>query len=370
MEENRTKLIRTMVIVAVIIVIIASFLLILFKNRNYEFNVEQFGLGEEMQLDYRNPLTGEPVAEAMGKPQVIAVMVENMVEAWPISGVEEAFLVIEAPTEAAIPRFITFFQESDEVHEIGPVRSARPYYLDWAKELDALYAHVGGSPEALGLIAKNGLLDLNEFYNGWYFWRDGSRFAPHNVYTSLELLVKAFDNLKEKGEVESPDYGVWNFKDDAEDLPESVERVSMNFSPTYGNLYEAAWEYDVETNEYVRMQNGDSQLTRDRDEIRANNIAILETEIEVIDAVGRRRIVTVGGGEALVLQDGRIIEATWAKESAEDRLRFYEKETGEEIAFNAGITWIEVLPTLERVSIGGEVYGSTDATDPQITDNP
>ncbi len=364
MEENRTKLIWTMVIAAVIFAIIATFLLILFKNRNYEFNVEQFGLEDEMELNYRNPLTGEPVTEAMGRPQVIAVMVENMVEAWPISGVEEAFLVIEAPTEAAIPRFITFFQESDVVHEIGPVRSARPYYLDWAKELDVLYAHVGGSPEALSIIAKNGLLDLNEFYNGWYFWRDGSRFAPHNVYTSIEMLVKAYDDLKEKGEVDTPNYDSWDFKDDAEELPESAERISMNFSPTYGDLYEAAWEYDPEFNEYVRMQNGDSQLTRDRDEIRANNIAILETEIEVIDSVGRRRIETVGEGEALVVQDGIIIEATWAKESAAQRLRFYEKETGDEIAFNAGVTWIEVLPTLERVSIDGEVYEYTLSVDP------
>ncbi|MBU0531481.1 MAG: DUF3048 domain-containing protein [Candidatus Uhrbacteria bacterium] len=356
MEENRTKLIRILVLAAVIVAIIATFLLILFKNRNYEFNVEQFGLDETMELDYRNPLTGEPVAEAMGRPQVIAVMVENMVEAWPISGVEDAFLVIEAPTEAAIPRFIAFFQEADEVNEIGPVRSARPYYLDWAKEFDALYAHVGGSPEALNLIAQNGLLDLNEFYNGWYFWRDNSRFAPHNVYTSIEQLVQAYDDLKEKGAVDVPKYDSWKFKDDATELPESVDRISMNFSPTYGDLYEAAWEYDALTNEYVRMQNGGSQLTRDRDEIRANNIAVLATEIEVIDSVGRRRIITVGEGEALIIQDGIIVEATWAKESTAQRLRFFAKETGEEIAFNAGVTWIEVLPTLEQVGVGGEAY--------------
>src|SRR5688572_5513956 len=103
----------------------------------------------------RHPLRGEIVVERYEElPQVLGVLIENAADAWPLSGLDEAFLVIEAPVEGDIPRFIAFFSEESDVDLIGPVRSARPYYVDWNAELSGIYAHVGGSPEALDLIAS------------------------------------------------------------------------------------------------------------------------------------------------------------------------------------------------------------------------
>ena len=130
--------------------------------------------GEEEII--RHPLTGESLeTEIENLPQVFGVMIENAADAWPLVGVNEAFLVIEAPVEAGIPRFIAFFSEDQEVDKIGPVRSARPYYLDWNDELDAVYAHVGGSPEALDLIKYElDTIDLNQFWQSEYFYRQNS----------------------------------------------------------------------------------------------------------------------------------------------------------------------------------------------------
>jgi len=101
----------------------------------------------------RHPLTGQIIdAQLDNLPQVFGVMVENSADAWPLSGLDQAFLVIEAPVEGSIPRFIAFFSDDQEVEKIGPVRSARPYYIDWNDGLQAMYTHVGGSPEALELI--------------------------------------------------------------------------------------------------------------------------------------------------------------------------------------------------------------------------
>ena len=125
----------------------------------------------------------------------------------------------------------------------------------------------------------------------------------------------------------------------------------MNFSPYFGDLYEAGWEYDPETNEYIRYQSGYEMSMLEGGQIRANNIAILETDIVVLDEIGRRQITTVGEGPAMVIQDGQVVVGTWAKSSVDERLRFYNNETGAEVQFNAGVTWIEVLSSLETVEV-------------------
>jgi len=130
--------------------------------------------------------------ESKVNPPIFAVQVENMVDARPLSGISKANLVYEAISEAGITRLLALYVKDNSVSEIGPVRSARPYYIDWASEYGALYAHSGGSPEALRVVSDYDVLDLNEFSNGKYFWRSKSRYAPHNLYTSVELLGEAF----------------------------------------------------------------------------------------------------------------------------------------------------------------------------------
>jgi hypothetical protein len=274
-------------------------------------------------------------------------MVENSADAWPLSGLEDAFLVIEAPVEGAIPRFVAFFTDEQDIEKIGPVRSARPYYLDWNDELDAVYAHVGGSPEALDLIHQFGTLDLNEFFQGEYFWRDTiRRAAPHNVYTSTELLAEAVNEL----EPEQPDYDSWLFKTD---VPLDVDPLSLVVDWGQGDLYDVTWSYDAGSNSYIRKQGDDTVTSQDGDEVMANNIVVMATEIVVVDNLTRRHIKTVGQGDALVVQDGRIILGRWEKDERTSRLRFYNAE-GEEIAMNAGKTWIEVVSSLDRAETVNE----------------
>jgi len=291
---------------------------------------------------FRHPLTGVLLSEEISLPQVFGVMVENSADAWPLSGIDEAFLVIEAPVEADIPRLIAFFDTNQSVEQIGPVRSARPYYLDWAKEFDAMYEHVGGSPEALELINENNIFDLNEFWNGQYFWRSSGRAAPHNTYTSSELLNKALVAKQENAP--ELNYGLWNFKNDSptENFSDSDLVIGAK-----GSTYEVNWKYNQENNNYVRWLSGVENKVENGNKIFANNVAVVYTVISVIDNVGRREIETVGQGEALVLQDGKKITTVWKKESADDRLRFY-TEDGKEISWNAGQTWIEVVSTLDK----------------------
>ena len=303
---------------------------------------------QEPAVGERHPLSGELLSAPMDeRPLVYGVMVENHEEALPQAGVDEAFLVIEAPVEAAIPRWLAFFSSESNGERIGPIRSARPYYVSWNAELDGVYAHVGGSPESLDLLASDDTVDINEFANEEFFWRDHTREAPHNVYTSLELLSGAYRHFKNRFGAENPDYDSWQFKNKAEDVIPVASRIEVTFG--YGD-YAVAWVFDATANRYARLQNGRAHELEDATSIMADNLVVMEMEMTILDRIGRRRLETVGRGEARVYQDGQEIKGTWEKPSREARTRLYD-EAGAEVFFNPGVTWIEVVPTLGDVEV-------------------
>ena len=308
---------------------------------------------------FRHPLSGEKLEASRENPFVFAVMVENSAEAWPLSGLEKAFLVIEAPVEAGIPRFIAFYSEETEVEKIGPVRSARLYYLDWAGEFGALYAHVGGSPEALQEIRSRNLFDLNEFYHAPIFWRSSDRYAPHNTYTSSSLLNDFLLTQQKQDIVSESVYELWNFKEDEPVVrtPESPLEIQTRFS--FSDLYDVSWHYESKTNKYRRFQAGkEAGILAHETSLLANNVVFLMTDIRSIDEVGRKAIRTLGEGDAIILQDGKMIEGYWNKSSADARLRFYDDKNNE-IKWNAGKTWIEIVSSQEDLSILFEEEDST-----------
>ncbi|MBU0646293.1 DUF3048 domain-containing protein [Patescibacteria group bacterium] len=297
---------------------------------------------------WRHPLTGLPTMEREDLPQVYAVMIDHSADAWPQAGINQAFLVIEAPVEAGIPRLEAFFYQGQEVDKIGPVRSARPYFVDWANELDAMYVHVGGSNQALELIDNNGTFDLNQFWNGQSFWRDNdTRYAPHNVYTSTELLGKALEKTQAEERNQELVYGVWEFADESEDIS-NWETADPIIQFTSGSTYTAKWVFDAEAQKYQRWQGNYAFQTETDEDIWANNIAVMITDVEVIDGVGRKEIRTTGRGDAYVFRDGKVIEGKWVKPSASQRLRFITLD-GQEIKLNPGTTWIEVIDGYDKL---------------------
>ncbi len=339
-KDNLTLL---MVVGTAFLIIAAVVLTFAFRLPKSEENITS---DKEDALADRHPLTGEKLSQPLSKlPQVFGVMIENSADAWPLSGVEDAFLVIEAPVEGFIPRFIAFFSAEQEVERVGPVRSARPYYVDWNDEFGALYAHVGGSPEALALIAKYETRNLNEFYQGEYFWRAQNRYAPHNTYTSTQELNSA---LQEVGESEFV-YNAWKFKDDT---PTTGQPLNAVIDWSGSSVYDITWSYETLTNSYVRSQGRETRPSKslDGDFYVAKNIIVIATDVVSIDNVDRKRITTVGGGDAVVIQDGKAILGRWEKSSRTNRLRVYDAQ-GIEVALNAGPTWIEVVPTISSVSL-------------------
>lgn len=287
-------------------------------------------------------LVNAPVANA----QPIALMIENITQSRPQSGLEHARVVYEALAEGGITRFLAIFDNTETITQIGPIRSARSYYLDLAEEYGALYGHVGGSPQAMTELrnATHDLIDFDQFFNSQYYWRATDRSAPHNVYTSTDLLTFALRDLDLRDA--SGTFTPWTF---AEEEAEEAERgsdaqeIAINYS-TFS--YKTRYMYDRAANVYKRFHSDDAHLMTGEVQIAPKNVVVQYVRTTVIDE-GRLSMNLDEGGNALVFNNGDVVEGTWVKE--EGRTRFLD-ENGDDVPLVPGQTWVEIVPTDRDVS--------------------
>jgi hypothetical protein len=292
------------------------------------------------------PYTGLLVSADMAKRKPLAVVIENHPDARPQSGYPKADLVYETLAEGGITRTLAIFQ-SQEAGEIGPVRSARYYFIDWLTELGAVFVHVGGNIDALDDIAAKKIPDINQFYFGGYFWRSTDRYSPHNVYTTTAKLCAA---LNRAGIPTTAELVPLKFKKDlaAKDRP-SAQNVTVEFS---GPLFTATYAYDPKTNIYLRSISGLPHKDKvTGEQIHPKNIVVqYESMTPGITRLGQQKmnIATISRGKAIVFQDGKAISAFWEKTGRNDRTKLT-NGLGQEIQFNPGQTWFEIVPQTAAV---------------------
>jgi len=289
----------------------------------------------ETKPKFPSLLTGELKDKEKTELRPFAVVIENHSASRPPSGLSKAGLVFESLTEGGITRFLAFFDELPE--EVGPIRSARTYFVDWAQELGAFFVHCGGSTEALKKISSlSGFYDINQFYFGSYFWRDRSRYTPHNLYSSKNLLEKV---VRAKKWSEKADYSPWSFKEEAS-LAErgDFKKASISFSTS---SYKVAYVYDPKENVYQRYLAGVLHKDKDGSEIKVKNVVLAYYSGYQYSSEGHTlwHFDTRTQGKVKVLRDGKVIEGSWV---FSDRTRFFD-ENGAEIKLNRGSTWIEVI---------------------------
>ncbi|MDP3899773.1 MAG: DUF3048 domain-containing protein [bacterium] len=265
-----------------------------------------------------------------------AVMIDNDPRARPQGGLAAANLVYEARAESNITRYLAVFSELSDIEKIGPVRSARPYFLDWSQGIGALYVHVGGSQQALKKIQTERILDIDEYYNENFFWRADDKSAPHNVYTSAELMNEYLQLLS----VDKPRYSSWLYKDDLEfDSRSEAQQIEIDYGVFNFNV---VWVYNKESNSYTRQQAGIIYKDLDEKTVEAKNIIIMSVESEVIDSELRREMATIGNGRAVYCFDGACHDGVWRKANSKEREKIYDINNVE-VKFNAGTTWIQVV---------------------------
>lgn len=289
-----------------------------------------------------SPLTGMPVTKEQSELPVIGVMIENSPDARPQSGLHQAGVVFEAIAEGGITRFLALFQEGQPDY-VGPVRSVRPYYVDWLQGFDAAVAHVGGSGEALQKIKDEGVKDLDQFSNPGPFNRVRNRYAPHNMYTSLQGLV---DVARQKG-FNSSDFTGFPRKKEAPSATPNAKSIKVTIS---GRNYDIAYDYDAASNSYKRLLAGVPHVDeRSKTHLSPKVVVVLVTQYG-IHANGVNSVYkTVGNGTAFIFQDGIATEGTWEKASAKAQIVFKDK-AAKPIALNPGQTWITATSLTSNVS--------------------
>jgi len=290
-------------------------------------------------------LTGLQVSPEVNQRPVTGVMIENSPDARPQSGLVQAGVVFEAVAEGGITRFLALFQDLQPDY-IGPVRSARPYYLQWCLSFDCALAHVGGSPEALANIKSLPVKDLDEFANSGSYHRISSRFAPHNAYTSMQQLnqleaSKGFGTAKFTG-----------FPRRTETPAKTPTASSIDFAISSA-LYNPHFQYNPSQNNYKRSEGGEEHVQIDGN---GNPQPILpKVVVGIVTQQGiepddlHTSYLTWGSGQAYVFQDGMETNGTWHKADANSPLTFTDDQ-GQPLKFDAGQTWITVLGSTSDVS--------------------
>ena len=291
-----------------------------------------------------SPLTGEPVEENILELRPAVVMLDNHYGARPQAGLNQADHVYEILAEGRITRYMAVFQ-SGSPSPVGPVRSARPYFIDRALEYDAYYVHVGGSMQAMTDIINLNMADIDGLSSGSnVFWRSKHKRIPHNMYSSAEAIRKESlrKGYRQSGEFEGMLFNETITAPGGEVCTYVKARYKQSSSrDTVGYFIE--FTYNAETNEYERSVNGSAHLDEnDGTRITADNIIVQIAVHKVIDDEGRREVSLIGQGNGYFITNGEKLEITWEKSDRYARTIFRDLN-GEEIKFNPGNTWFQVV---------------------------
>ena len=288
------------------------------------------------------PLTGELVTDKVASRHPIAVMIDDLSPARPQSGLHGADVVWHAPAEGGIPRYMAIFQ-TRLPDEIGPVRSARSYYIAWAAEWRAVYAHSGGSPQALATLRSKGqgqyVYNADEYrWGGRYFHRTSRRPGPHNVYTDGSLLRDLSKTLRAPDELQEP---LWRFAPDAV-LPDRPFGGSIKVVYTANTV---TYRYNRATNTYRRSVSGEGKQVDAANGARIEPKNVIVMAVRFADSGDRKHRLEadlIGTGTAWISTNGQTIKGTWKKTGTTKPTRFYDKD-GTQVTLTIGQTFVQVV---------------------------
>ena len=328
-------------------------------------------------------LTGLPVTETAARRHPIAVMVDDLAAARPQSGFNAAAIVWQAPAEGGIPRYMMIFQDQVPA-KVGPVRSSREYFIEWAAEWRAMYVHHGGSPQALSTLASHG--------SGQYVWNaDGFRWSPtylyrvdhvtvpggktyplvppHNLYTDGSHLRKLAARI---GADDGPLTPVWTFgaASGPQDRP-SGTTITVTYEP-----YESIqYRYDPTTNTYRRYTAQSGQAFKaqvdagDGKPVAPTNVVILKMAFGPLNdghyaQKHRLEAQDVGHGTAWISSNGITVKGTWRKASITAPTLLFGPD-GSPITLAPGQTFVQVMKLTDSVKLkAGTFPGASQVPSP------
>ena len=341
MEKGRVKV---LIITLVILIIVAGGFLAykIVKDKESKDTLSEEGEILTATIDEKQ------VQIFKGNDRPIAVMIDNHSDAWPQAGLQEAYMVYEIIAEGGETRLMALFKGVD-VEKIGPVRSARHYFIDYAMENDAIYTHFGQSPQAESDIKKYSINDINGISeDGTTFWRVKDKAAPHNAVTSTEKLLTSAKNKKYK--TTSTKESVLNYVTDEVNLEDGQDAISVTIP--HSTLQTVKYVYNEEEKVYERYaRNKEQKDWTTGDAITTKNIIITFCDnytLSDVENKGRQGLKNIGTMDGYYITNGKAIKIKCIK-NARDEQTIYQDLEGKKIDVNDGNTFVNICPTDAKV---------------------
>jgi hypothetical protein len=281
-----------------------------------------------------------------------AVMIDNEgPKPLPQGGLNKAQLIYEIIVEGGATRLMPVFWNT--VPEmIGPVRSARDYFINYATELDAIYVHFGGSPAAYLDIKKYKINDIDGIKgrDGGIFWDitdEGSR-NWQDTYTNMDKVKNHTVKLKYRTTTDKKILFSYSTIDTDPLSTQEASKVTVKYTSDYS----CGFIYDSITKNYLRFRNNKPHMERTTSkQLIAKNIIIQNVRNASIagDDKGRQSLGAIGKGDGWFITNGKAIKIKWSKASRKAQTQYVD-EAGKSIVLNQGQTWIQVLPLNGKVS--------------------
>lgn len=283
----------------------------------------------------------------------LAVMIDNNVGYDTHAGLQDSYINYEIIVEGGYTRIMALFKDRD-VSLIGPVRSSRHYFLDYALESDAIYAHYGWSTFAENDIKTLGVNNINGLTADSAYWRDKKIAAPHNVFTSTETLYKYAES--KNYDTKTDDWKLLNYSPDeinfkgpkkdkkTGEVSDDPRIVANSLSLKYSNNQTTSYTYDSENKYYLRFMDGKQHLDKiTRQQLHYKNIIIEKVENYDLDSYGRQDLETVGDGEGYYITNGYALPITWQKANRDSKT-IYKYLDDSKVVVNDGNTFIQIIP--------------------------
>ncbi len=341
---------KVFVIVLIILIIIAGvlFAMKVFGENNTEMTNAN---GEIISQAEEEPEVAKPKTLS-GDSRPIAVMIDNHIDAMPQAGLLEADIVYEIIVEGGETRLMLILQDKD-LDKIGPIRSARHYFLDYALENDAIYVHYGSSPQALSDIDTLDVDAINGInYSEEEFWRVSDKYAPHNAVTSTENIL----SIAEKNgyrTTKNDDDTVLNYVVAEVNLEDGETANTVTIPYSYANT--VRYEYDADLKEYVRYSRDEKQVDWDTGKtVTTKNIIIEKAENTTLSdgsGKGRQTLDNIEELDGYYITNGKAIPITCDKNSRAGKTVYKDLE-GNEINVNDGKTFIQICPIDAEIEFG------------------
>ena len=352
-KEKKKSSTRIFIIVLMILIIIAGALfavkVIKDKKDREAANINENGIDE---IDTLAVIEEKKQPKTMaGTTRPIAFMIDNNINAMPQAGLEQADLVYELIVEGGETRLMMVMKDK-KLSKIGPLRSSRHNFLDYALENDAIYVHYGWSPKAKSDISALGVNNINGiFESSSSFWRDNNRYAPHNAVTSTEDVLKIAER-KEYRTTTKKDT-VLNYVVDEVNLENG--QVADTVTIPYSDHNTVKYTYDAEKKVYTRYSRGKKQTDWNTEKaVITKNIIISFAKNTSLDSKDRQNIDNIKTLDGYYITNGKAIKIKCEKTSRSAQTVYKDLE-GNEINVNDGKTFIQICPLNAKVDIKANV---------------